>query len=62
MLRVLQKLKMDGVHGYLLAAQIDLINLNLVDWWSIYSNSAEYKNLKRGFGLFLWIRLKYWLE
>jgi hypothetical protein len=40
---------MNGVHEYLLAVQIDLIKLNLVDWRSIYSNSVEYKNLKRGF-------------
>ena len=49
LIRVLLKLKMNGVHEYLLAVQIGLIKLNLVDWQSIYSNSVEYKNLKRGF-------------
>lgn len=43
------KLKMNGVHEYLLAVQIDLIKLNLVDWRSIYSNSVEYKKFKERF-------------
>lgn len=40
---------MNGVHEYLLAVQIDLIKLNLVDWRSIYSNSFEYKKFKERF-------------
>lgn len=40
---------MDGVHEYLLEAQMDLVNSNLLGWWFKHSNGVEYKILKIGF-------------
>ena len=40
---------MDGVHEYLLEAQMDLVNSNLLGWWFKHSNGVEYKNFEDRF-------------